>query len=112
LRRITRHAVNLAAEFHRQARRDQRTRVLRSFDNHNSQRHSGNDPVSNREILRRRERAHRKLRDDCAAPRHFLEYFPILLGINHIDTAAQHANRSAQRGAERTFVRAGIDSPR
>jgi hypothetical protein len=50
------------------------------------------DPVPNREVLCRREPTRGKLRDDCAALRHFLENILILLGINPIDPAAENSD--------------------
>ena len=44
-----------------------RSGVLRAFDDDNPQRHSGDDAVADRKILRRGKRAHRELADDCAA---------------------------------------------
>ena len=65
------------------------------------ERDTGNNPVANREILRRRERPHRELRDDGTALFHNRENLLILLGIDHVDPAAEDADCCAASGTER-----------
>jgi hypothetical protein len=90
---VARYAKYLPAEFHSQARRDQRSRILRAFHDHNPERHPRYDPVPNREVLRRRKRSQREFADDRAALLHVGKNLLVLLGVDDIDTAAENADR-------------------
>ena len=112
LGRVARHRVHFAAKFHGQPGGNQRSRVLRSFDHHHAHRHARDDAIANRKILRPRERAHGEFGNYRAAFFHLREDFFVLLGIDHIDPAAEHADRRTGRRSQGTFMRAGIDAPR
>ena len=56
------------------------------------------------------KRADREFADDRASLLHLLENLFILLRVNHINAAAQNANRRAGRRTEGPFVCAGVNS--
>src|SRR6266581_2151024 len=95
---VPRHAENLSAELHGQARGDQRPTVLRPLHDHDAERHAGDDPVADREILWRRVRAQGKFTDDCAAFQHFFVQFLVFLGIADVDARAENSDGAAVGG--------------
>jgi hypothetical protein len=87
---------NLAAEFHGQSRRDQGTRILRAFDNDNSERHIRDDRLRRGKVC---GAANVPMGNSpMIAPRcSICSKISILLRIDHIDAAAKDANRAPSR---------------
>src|SRR5713101_4679748 len=110
LRGVAWHAVNLAAEFHRQARGNQRTRILRPFDNDNAQRYTGDDPVPDRKVFRRRVEAQRELGDDGAALFDQREQLLVLLRIDDVNAVAEDSDRCAAGGSASALVRRAVNA--
>src|ERR1700730_4640506 len=64
---IARNSIYVAVLFEGATRGDARPAVFRGFDDQHPDRHAADDPVANREILRRRRGADRKLANERAA---------------------------------------------
>src|SRR5208282_244983 len=79
------HAEDFAAELHGEARGDERTAVLRAFDDDYAERHAGDDSVADREIFRRWVCAQREFADDGAALENFFVEFLVFFGIADAD---------------------------
>src|ERR1700683_910981 len=107
---IARHAINLAAKLHRQASRDQRARILRALDHHDSDPHTGNYPVEYGKVIRSGKGDNMKLRNDRSPLNHFLENLLILLGINNINAAAEYSHAGTGVRTESTLMGARVDS--
>src|ERR1700677_1489876 len=107
---IAGYAVNLAAKLHGQTSRDQRARILRALDHHDSDPHTGNYPVAYGKVLRRWKRAHRKFRNDRSPLNHFLENLLILLGIDNVNAAAEYSHAGTGVRTESTLMGARVDS--
>ena len=76
----------------------------------NSERHSCNNPVPDRKILRRRRRAERKFRKNRAIFFHYIGEFAIFFRINEIQSAAE--NRIGDSRPQRAPMRSGIEPSR
>ncbi|HYS22839.1 MAG TPA: hypothetical protein VER56_02820 [Candidatus Eisenbacteria bacterium] len=79
-----------------------------AFHHHHSERHAGNDAVSNGEIFRCGVCAQRKFTDDRATLQHFLVQLFVFLWITHVDACSEHSDRAAV-GIHRSLMPDGIN---
>src|SRR5262249_23557870 len=84
---------DFAAKLHREAGGDERSAVLGAFDDNDAERHAGHDAVPNWEILGSRMCAERELANDRAAVQSLIVEFFVFLGITHVDSRAENADR-------------------